>query len=200
MLLNHLARVNLIAGKNNTGKTALLEAIHIQSYPENCKLLFDIHSRRGMAEGPPYDSETAQWLFYDRQAAYGFELISQDEGGTTRTLEVRRLDRPTALQRFPELEPLLKDPAFGGAYSLIVMKTEEKGRQVFAVGTLTQHGITFSGKEAAWRGRSIYLGSAPQAGESVNHPNPAFRAPDDPGIADSLAEPGLSPRRRAQDS
>src|SRR5438270_13612276 len=83
VLLNHLARVNLIAGKNNTGKTALLEAIHIQSYPENCKLLFDIHSRRGMAEGPPYDAESAQWLFYDRQAAYGFELISQAHGGTT---------------------------------------------------------------------------------------------------------------------
>src|SRR5262249_11862374 len=92
LLLNHLARVNLIAGKNNTGKTALLEAIHIQSYPENCKLLFDMHSRRGMAEGPPYDPDTAQWLFSDGHADLGFELISQDEGGTTRTLQVWRLD------------------------------------------------------------------------------------------------------------
>src|SRR3982750_2133032 len=92
LLLKPLARVNLIAGKNNTGKTALLEAIHIQGYPEDCKLLFDIHSRRGMAEGPPYDSETAQWLFFDRQAADGFELITQDEGGITRTLQVWRGD------------------------------------------------------------------------------------------------------------
>src|SRR6266699_1393664 len=90
LLLNHLARVNLIAGKNNLGKTALLEAIHLQGYPENCKLLFAIHSRRGMAERPPYESETAQWLFYGGQAEYGFELISQDEGGTTRTLQVWR--------------------------------------------------------------------------------------------------------------
>ena len=36
--LQHLNRVNLIAGKNNTGKTALLEAIHLHNNPGDCYL------------------------------------------------------------------------------------------------------------------------------------------------------------------
>lgn len=85
VLLNPLARVNVIAGKNNTGKTALLEAMHIHSYPQSCELLFDIHIRRGMTEGPPYDADTARWLFYDGHAEYGLELSSQSQDGVTRT-------------------------------------------------------------------------------------------------------------------
>lgn len=163
--LKPLGRVNLITGKNNTGKTALLEAIHLHSYPQNCKLLFDIHTRRGMAEGPPYEGEMAQWLFYDGQAEDGFELLGQTEAGTTRTLRVWFVDVTTALQRFPQVEQLFAQPAFQGFGSPIVMRTAENGREAFAVGMLTQLGLAFSGKEAAWQGRSIYLGSAPQSGE-----------------------------------
>ncbi|MCI0464130.1 MAG: ATP-binding protein [Gemmataceae bacterium] len=165
LLLTPLARVNLIAGKNNTGKTPLLEAIHIHSHPEHCKLLFDIHSRRGMTEGPPYDAETARWLFYDGHAEHGLELINQSLDGTTRTLQIWFLDATTALQRFPPIAPILNQPAFGGAQALIIMRTEEHGKEGFVVGTVAQGGITWSGKPAPWRGRSVYLGSASQTGE-----------------------------------
>ena len=37
--LRPLARVNLIAGKNNTGKTALLEAMHLYAYPLDVQVL-----------------------------------------------------------------------------------------------------------------------------------------------------------------
>jgi len=39
LALTQLERVNLIAGKNNTGKTTLLEAIRLHCDPGNCGLL-----------------------------------------------------------------------------------------------------------------------------------------------------------------
>jgi AAA15 family ATPase/GTPase len=46
LTLEPLQRINLIAGKNNTGKTALLEAIHLHSYPRDCELPFLVNERR----------------------------------------------------------------------------------------------------------------------------------------------------------
>ena len=169
LVLQPLARVNLIAGKNNTGKTTLLEAIHLHGYPENCKLLFDIPARRGMAEGPPYEGETAQWLFCDGHAGHGFELSSQNGEGDTRTLQVWFLDSSDilpAISASGAASQGTQSAAFAGAYAPVVMRTEENGRETFAVGLLTPFGIAFSGNEASWRGRSIYLSSTPQAGES----------------------------------
>jgi hypothetical protein len=165
--LGPLARVNLIAGKNNTGKTALLEAIHIHSYPQNPQFPFDIHSRRGMAEERPYDEEMARWLFYHGHAEQGLQLISQSEQGVTRSLQIWVLDLATALQRFPQIEPIVSQPFFRGAASpFIIMRTEENGKEDFAVGARTQFGHSRTGRETPGDERSVYLGSAPQAGES----------------------------------
>ena len=194
VLLNHLNRINLITGKNNTGKTALLEAIHIHSHPENPNLLFDIHSQRGLrrlADGPPYDVETARWLFTEGHAEVGMRFSSQSHEGVTRDLEIWSLDRATALQRFPQIAPFFNQPGIGGSaspalysgsissglpgtnpplsaswQSPIVMRTQENGKEAFAVWVLTQFGYAFSGKEAPWGGRSVYLGSSPQAAEN----------------------------------
>lgn len=46
--LDDLARVNLIAGKNNTGKTSLLEALFIFMNPYNPELFFRVNIRRGL--------------------------------------------------------------------------------------------------------------------------------------------------------
>ncbi len=48
LFLEPLARVNLIAGKNNTGKTALLEAIHLHNHPADCQLPVTINKARGI--------------------------------------------------------------------------------------------------------------------------------------------------------
>src|SRR5260370_6063212 len=84
LLLNPLGQVNLIAGKNNTGKTALLEAIHLHSYPQNCDLPFAINEFRGTDTEKRYDEETCDCLFCDKRPDYGFETISQDENGKVR--------------------------------------------------------------------------------------------------------------------
>jgi AAA15 family ATPase/GTPase len=46
--LKDLARVNLIAGKNNVGKTSLLEALFVFNNPYNAELPVKINSFRGM--------------------------------------------------------------------------------------------------------------------------------------------------------
>ncbi len=46
--INDLGRVNLIAGKNNTGKTALLEAMYLHTRPLTPHVLFDLQETRGL--------------------------------------------------------------------------------------------------------------------------------------------------------
>ena len=48
--LNDLARINLIAGRNNVGKTALLEALFIFSNPINPELTLAVNALRGMKQ------------------------------------------------------------------------------------------------------------------------------------------------------
>ena len=45
--LPQLGRVNLLVGKNNSGKTSILEALHILNSPNSCKPFLDIIDFRG---------------------------------------------------------------------------------------------------------------------------------------------------------
>ncbi len=56
--LNDLARINLIAGKNNVGKTALLEALFIYSGPYNPELTLTVNAFRGMKQ---FKVEFGKW-------------------------------------------------------------------------------------------------------------------------------------------
>lgn len=69
--LDNLERVNLIAGKNNTGKTALLEAIYLQNNPANWTLPIEINKTRGIANLSKALDEVCSWLFYGGHAAGG---------------------------------------------------------------------------------------------------------------------------------
>ena len=60
--INDLGRVNLIAGKNNTGKTALLEAMYIFTRPKSPKLLIDLQDVRGIVE--PEGNRRDYWKQY----------------------------------------------------------------------------------------------------------------------------------------
>jgi hypothetical protein len=92
LTLEPLERVNLIAGKNNTGKTALLEAIHLFCNPNNCKLPLDINQDRGIAD-PATDLEgVAAWLFRDHSAREAFELSSRDKNKGKRALKISLTD------------------------------------------------------------------------------------------------------------
>jgi hypothetical protein len=65
LALDSLERVNLIAGQNNVGKTALLEAIFLHLGPNNPELSLRVNAWRGLqALGPSADEVWAS-LFYD---------------------------------------------------------------------------------------------------------------------------------------
>jgi hypothetical protein len=106
LVLKGLDRVNLIAGKNNTGKTALLEALLLHCNPGDTVLPLQINVHRGIEE-PSKDVEgVARWLFWQGRAP-GISLESQDSEGVTRTVTVQVLDPISARERYPEDEKLL---------------------------------------------------------------------------------------------
>ncbi len=55
--LPQLGRVNLLVGKNNSGKTSILEALHILNSPNSCKPFFDIIDCRGEHSWNENDSD-----------------------------------------------------------------------------------------------------------------------------------------------
>src|SRR5262245_43839054 len=84
--LKDLARINLIAGKNNTGKTALLEAIHLHNNPAEPDIALRLNQRRAGVERDDLDFDTIDWLFNSKQSEAGLEVTSIDEGSVNRVL------------------------------------------------------------------------------------------------------------------
>jgi len=80
--LGDLARINLIAGKNNVGKTALLEAFWIHQGGNNATLGLKIDAFRGIHE---FNSqELLRDLFREFDSSRKIELSSYDDAGNTR--------------------------------------------------------------------------------------------------------------------
>ncbi len=90
LTLASLERVNLIAGKNNVGKTALLEAVFLHLGVNNPSLPLQVTAAvRGIEQRVIDASETLGWLFFDRRVKETIELIGLEADNTTRRLSVR---------------------------------------------------------------------------------------------------------------
>lgn len=76
--LDDLGRVNLIAGQNNTGKTALLEAIYLFAKPLTPTVLFDLQGTRGL-DVPAGDNLTTHWkqFFYQLDSTKPIEIVAE---------------------------------------------------------------------------------------------------------------------------
>lgn len=61
---DNFGQINLITGKNNSGKTTLLEALYLNLGPTNPHLWLNINARRGLDRLSPKQS-TAPYLFYN---------------------------------------------------------------------------------------------------------------------------------------
>lgn len=66
-----LKRVNLITGENDTGKTALLEALYVLLLSDPTRPLGDFASAFRSSHGNPQDDFTSfwEWLFFERNTA-----------------------------------------------------------------------------------------------------------------------------------
>lgn len=85
-----LACVNLIAGQNNVGKTALLEALLLHTNPNIPEVALTLNIHRGIRGSD--GSDMWHWLFTDRQIIRPIELTSVSEDEIHRTLRIT-LDR-----------------------------------------------------------------------------------------------------------
>jgi hypothetical protein len=143
--LAHLGRVNLIAGKNNTGKTALLEAVRLFCDPGNCGLPNEINKERGIEDPLRSYEEVVSWLFYGRNPSTGAEVSSQDDKRVARSLTIRLIDAAAFRELFPESMPrvgLFGDVGQGYGPFLILEYRGQKGETATAIGF--SHGSSFS--------------------------------------------------------
>jgi hypothetical protein len=98
LVLEPLARVNLIAGKNNVGKTALLEALFLHIGAHNPELPLRVNAIRGIERFPIQPEEAWGWFFYDKRTDKVIHLRSQDAQGLNRSLVIRLVPSETVSQ------------------------------------------------------------------------------------------------------
>ncbi len=107
--LNDLARINLIAGKNNVGKTALLEALFLFSGGYKLDLIVTIQGIRGLV------GDASQWdtIFRNFDNLNAVEISGEDAGRTRNLIieEVTRQEKILELARSIKSE----DNGFAGA-------------------------------------------------------------------------------------
>lgn len=85
-----IERINLIAGKNNVGKTSLLEAIFVFINPTNPESLVQVNRLRGITKNARFeDVEEMRGFFFDQDVDKIIELSSLEENNVQRSLEIR---------------------------------------------------------------------------------------------------------------
>ncbi len=77
--INDLGRVNLIAGKNNTGKTALMEAMLVLTKPLTPQILFDLHETRGLKDSGQDRRDVWQQFFFGRDTSLDIDIRGNDD-------------------------------------------------------------------------------------------------------------------------
>ncbi len=86
--LKPLERVNLIAGRNNVGKTALLEAIFMLAGPHNPDISVRINFFRGIERLAGEPEEVWGWLFFDKRVDDPISITSVDKKNVRRFLQI----------------------------------------------------------------------------------------------------------------
>ncbi len=84
-----LARVNLIVGENNVGKTALLEALNLHCLPSVTENAFGANFLRGASGSNAAIWRELDWLFYEKRIKDEIELESVHDAAGKSELRVR---------------------------------------------------------------------------------------------------------------
>lgn len=92
-------RVNLITGRNNTGKTALLEALFIHSGAVNVSLPFNIEGFRGVSQFEGGLEVAFADLFSDFDTAQAIELEATDKLDIGRMCILKIVQAPITLEQ-----------------------------------------------------------------------------------------------------
>ncbi len=93
-----LSTINLISGKNNVGKTALLEALWMHHGYFNPELGIQVSVKRGLIRIKT--EESFHDLFSDFDVSVPIELVSHDEDGKSRELRIAISEPSTSRMEF----------------------------------------------------------------------------------------------------
>ncbi len=120
-----LGRINLIAGQNNVGKTALLEALYLLLGETNLSLVLNINTFRGLDKLQGDTSEISDWvwshLFYRFETDQTIDIEGRWEDDSTRRLSLKLVPR-TALE--VSMGPESAGKASGGANGFATRELE----------------------------------------------------------------------------
>jgi hypothetical protein len=163
--LKNLARVNLIAGKNNTGKTALLEAMHLHNSPGNWQLPFEINKIRGIQEPAKGLEDICGWLFHLKHPTSGLDVERWDQKGVTRSFSMWIVDGETALEKFPEAEKRLREyfrPEYVATHfpRLVLRYRQSNEPEHFTIGVAGTGSFSSLVARVPWTIASAYLGAS----------------------------------------
>ena len=121
--MDGLAQVNLLVGKNNSGKTALAEAIHLVTAGGDPMVLAEAAQRRGEMTALDDSSRLFPDLthfFHGHQIAAGSSFSLRCDNGYP-TLTVRLIPTPEQLSLFPDV-----DSSTGGSFPDEEFETQPK--------------------------------------------------------------------------
>lgn len=135
--LTGLGRVNLIAGHNNVGKTALLEALFIYCGAYNPELTIRVNAFRGVEklELKPFKSAETPWdsLFYNFSTSEELRMDAKDDKGGNRALRLSIMNRPKELGNVIKPVETVSDKAANLPISqkVLQLKYSEKGTKFY---------------------------------------------------------------------
>jgi len=106
LALSHLERVNLIAGVNNVGKTALLEALFLHCGAYNPELTLHVQGLRGIErvkiQLPGWVETAIESLFSGFDSSKTVELVGENDATGRRILRLRIVREPEQLAQISE--------------------------------------------------------------------------------------------------
>lgn len=145
LMLDDLARVNLLAGKNNVGKTALLEALFVHAGGYNPELALRLNAFRGI---PTIRFQITQWsevpwhpLFPGFDTSLEITFEGQNEEGEQRSLLIKEIKDVEELRKLHQnIQPATngKENSVSSAVEPIrVLRLEYRDKER----TLTTHAV-----------------------------------------------------------
>jgi len=103
--IGSLNRVSLIMGKNNVGKTALLEILCLHAGRNNPDLPAQLEAMRGRPKRALNPIAIWGWLFHNKEINEAIETVAVNEEGITSSAKFTLAQTTTAVSVAPNVEP-----------------------------------------------------------------------------------------------